>query len=201
MGPAPGYDGKADEKNGPGPGGPGCTGAPEGFLSHLIFWAYIAIIAFTIIVVPISVSLVSHRSVSLVGVYIGSTFIFQAGAVSLIGLSPNKMLDFAVVLSIGLGLIFTEFLILDTLAHRSPRVQGWIDKVEKKARKIQFIGKYGQYTLIPLMWIPGIGLYGGAIISWILEFDRSRSIVLLFVGWFVACSVVLSLVLGILTLL
>lgn len=201
MGPAPGHDEKATGGNGPGTGGPVLAGAPVGVRSRLIFWAYIAIIAFTLIVAPVAVSLVSHRSVSLVGVYIGSTFIFQAGAVSLIGLSPNKILDFAVVLSIGLGFIFTEFLILDTLAHRSPRVQGWIDKVEKKARKIRFIGKYGQYTLIPLMWVPGIGLYGGAIISWILEFDRPRSIVLLFLGWFVACFAVLSLVLGILTLL
>jgi uncharacterized membrane protein len=168
--------------------------------SGSLFWAYIAAIVFTLLVVPLIVILVSQRSIGLIGVYLGSTFVFQAGAVGLISLSPNKVMDFIVVLSIGLGFILAEFTILDVLAKSSSRVKRWIDRVEKKAGRIKFIKKYGIYTLIPLMWIPGIGLYGGAVISWILEFNRPRSIVLLFIGWFIACLAVLSLVLGILNM-
>ncbi len=161
-------------------------------------WRYPVVIALSIVLIPAGILVATGQPVLYTGAFVGSTLVLQAAAVGLLVISGHKIADFLIILSIGLGFILLEFLILDTLAHTSARVQRWVDRVAQKAKKLGFIKKYGVYTLVPLMWIPGIGLYGGAVIAWILEFERRRSIALLFAGWVIACFAVLLVITGVL---
>jgi uncharacterized membrane protein len=174
---------------------------PERKKAGRIIWIYAAAIILTLGIIPPGILAAAGQPYVLAGALVGSTFVFQAAAVGLVAFTPTALAGFIIILSIGLGFIFIEFFILDTLAYTSQRVKRWIDKVSGKARKLRFIKKYGIYTLVPLMWVPGIGLYGGAVISWVLEFERIRSIVLLFLGWFIACLFVFLLVSGVLAAL
>jgi uncharacterized membrane protein len=55
--------------------------------------------------------------------------------------------------------------------------------------------------LIPIMWIPGLGLYGTPVVAWILHWRKSRSILLMLTGWLIACLAVLLTAQGILSLI
>jgi uncharacterized membrane protein len=55
--------------------------------------------------------------------------------------------------------------------------------------------------LIPIMWIPGLGLYGTPVVAWILHWRGSRSILLMLTGWLIACLAVLLTAEGILSLI
>lgn len=174
---------------------------PERKKAGRIIWIYAAAIILTLGIIPLGILAAVGQPYVLAGALVGSTFVFQAAAVGLVAFTPTALAGFIIILSIGLGFIFIEFFILDTLAYTSQRVKRWIDRVSEKAKRLRFIKKYGIYTLVPLMWVPGIGLYGGAVISWVLEFERIRSIVLLFIGWFIACLFVFLLVSGVLAAL
>jgi len=47
--------------------------------------------------------------------------------------------------------------------------------MEKKTRKYPQIQKYGPISCTFIAWIPGIGLYGTPVISWILRWKRILS--------------------------
>lgn len=187
---------------------PGEAGGPRtlgGWRSNLLIHGedcrtiriYLFVIFLAAGVIPIVVMLETGRSVIVVGAILGSTFILQAGAVSLVPLSSYPLADLLVIALIGLAFILAEFLIIDTLSYL-PRIKRWIGRISEKAKGNRFIDRYGIYMLVPLVWTPGIGLYGGVGIAWLLKFDRFRSVLLLFLAWSVACLVVWLVMNGIL---
>jgi uncharacterized membrane protein len=153
-------------------------------------------IAIFLVVIPLATLTFSDLHPALLGPVIGATFILQAGAVGLAGMGGHPILSFTGIVSVGLAFILIEFDILDALSTKSERVARWIRIFDEKARRISLIERFGMYTLVPLMWIPGIGLYGGVIIAWLFGWDRRHAILLMFSGWIIACTAVLLVVLG-----
>jgi uncharacterized membrane protein len=160
-------------------------------------WYHLAAIFLFLIVLPLTVLLYAGAHPGFLIPAIVSTFLFQAAAVGLVSLGNDPALGFLTIASIGIAFILIEFEFLIALSARSRKVAAFIRAVEKKARKLRFIERYGAYTLIPLMWIPGIGLYGGVIIGWLFGWDQRKVLALLVTGWLIACFVVLLLVTGI----
>ena len=151
-----------------------------------------------LLVIPLAALVFSGMNPALLGPVIGATLLLQAGAVGIVSISGHPVVHYTGIVSVGFAFILIEFEILDALSTESKRVAGWIARVDEKARKLTLIERYGVYTLVPLMWIPGIGLYGGVIIAWIFDWNRRQAIALLATGWLLACSAVLLFVLGLL---
>lgn len=166
-----------------------------------IFGLRIFFIILFLLVIPLFAITGFGMHPAFLGPVIGATALFQAGAVGFAGPIGHPVYFFLAVVSIGLALILMVFEVLDAIATESKRVAGWIEAVDKRAQKITFIERYGVFTLIPLIWIPGIGLYGAVIISWIFQWKRLYAVALLFTGWLVACSAVLLVIMGVLQII
>jgi uncharacterized membrane protein len=153
------------------------------------------------IVVPIGVGLAFEVSPGAMLGLASSVILFQAlAAVVGLGLTIHPVFVLAVMTSVALTVILTIFEVCDTFAHRSTRVQGWIEKMKVVSERSGTFHKYGELALFPIIWIPGIGLFGCALIAWIFQWRGPKAILLMLMGWVVATLVVMLASLGIVSL-
>jgi uncharacterized membrane protein len=162
----------------------------------------IAIIFVGAILIPVSVGLSFGVSPGAMMSLVTSVIIFQALA-AVIGLGLNIPPGFvlAVMTSVALTVILTVFEICDAFAHRSTRVQGWIAKMKDFSEKSDKFNKYGELALLPIIWIPGIGLYGCALIAWIFQWRGVKAIGPMLIGWIIASLVVMIASLGLISIM
>ena len=55
--------------------------------------------------------------------------------------------------------------------------------------------------LIPIIWIPGIALYGSPIIAWIFQWEEIPAIACMVTGWLMASSLVAAGAVGIISII
>jgi uncharacterized membrane protein len=103
--------------------------------------------------------------------------------------------------SVATGVFLSIFIICDIFSNRWARITRWIAKIQATMGKYQFLNRYGEYMLVPIMWMPGIGLYGTPVVAWFLHWRRPRSILLMLTGWLIACLTVTGMTEGILKML
>ncbi|MDD1653276.1 MAG: hypothetical protein LUQ64_01885 [Methanomicrobiales archaeon] len=142
--------------------------------------------------VPIGLGLLLGVSVGAILSLIGSAVLLQAGAPPIglaLGLEPVGIIIIMACFALGMVLAVREA--CESLALSSDRVKAWIDSMEEKTRKYPQIQKYGPISCILIAWIPGIGLYGTPIISWILKWKRITSTVFTVLGFTIASIFVL----------
>jgi len=113
------------------------------------------------------------------------------------GLPPGIII--AVMACFALGMVIGIYEILDTMALTSPKVKGWLDKIEGKMGKLQKFHKYGAFACIFLSWIPGLGLYSTPMIAWVLRWNKWLSIICTVVGFSIVAIFFMLLTMGILT--
>jgi uncharacterized membrane protein len=118
-----------------------------------------------------------------------------------IGLGLHPLLLLPIMTSVAAGVIIGIFRVCDLFSGRSERVARWIGKVRGTLDRYPGWCTYGEFMLIPIMWIPGLGLYGTPVVAWILHWRGSRSILLMLTGWLIACLAVLLTAEGILSLI
>ena len=106
-----------------------------------------------------------------------------------------------VAASVAIGVFLGIFIICDIFSNRWARITRWIAKIQATMGKYQFLNRYGEYMLVPIMWMPGIGLYGTPVVAWFLHWRRPRSILLMLTGWLIACLAVTGVTEGILKVL
>lgn len=153
------------------------------------------------IVIPVSVGLLCGVSPGVMLGLASSVILFQAlAAVVGLGLTIPPAFVLAVMTSVALTVILTIFEVCDTFAHRSTRVQEWIGKMEDVFERSATFHKYGELALLPIIWIPGIGLFGCALIAWIFQWRGPRAILLMLMGWVVATLAVMLASLGIISI-
>ena len=123
---------------------------------------------------------------------IGSAILLQAAAPPIglaLGLEPPGIILIMACFALGMVLAITE--VCESLSLSSRRVKNWIDNMEKKTRKYPQIQKYGPISCTFIAWIPGIGLYGTPVISWILRWKRILSTFFTVLGFTMASIFVL----------
>ena len=103
--------------------------------------------------------------------------------------------------SVAIGVFLGVFMICDIFSNRSARITRWIGKIQATMEKYQFLNRFGEYLLIPIIWMPGIGLYGTPVVAWFLHWRRPRSLLLMLTGWLIACLAVTGVTEGILHIL
>ncbi len=160
-------------------------------------WKAGIIVAIGIIAIPLAIGAIfGIPPAEMLGI-VSSVILFQAFAVLVgLGFSLYPGVILILVTSVACAIIFLIFEIADTFADSSERVQGWIKKMEGVARSSDRFSRYGELVLVPVIWIPGIGLYGCALIAWIFGWRGVRPILLMLIGWVIACLVVLFMALG-----
>jgi hypothetical protein len=152
-----------------------------------------------LVIVPVSIGLAGGISPPQILGFIVSILLLQGLAPAAgIGLGipvPHLLL---ILTSVAAGVIIGIYEICDIFHERSERVARWIGKIEGVLDKYPFLKSYGEYMLVPIMWVPGIGLYGTPVIAWVFGWRGLRAVLLMLTGWLIACLSVLGMTKGVL---
>jgi BASS family bile acid:Na+ symporter len=148
-------------------------------------------IAFAV-AIPVGLGLIFGVPVGAILSLIGTTILLQAGAPAFgaaFGLEPPAILIIMAFFALGMVLAIREA--CESLALSSEKVKKWVDGMGKKTEQYPQIQKYGPISCVLIAWIPGIGLYGTPIISWILGWKRITSTFFTVLGFVIASIFVL----------
>jgi uncharacterized membrane protein len=103
--------------------------------------------------------------------------------------------------SFGVSVIFVLFGICDLFAERSEWLHKHLKKIEAITQKSKMFKKYGIYTFIPFIWVPGVGLYGCVMIAWLFKWRSARAGAIILAGWILAALLVLLTSIGIFSII
>jgi len=133
---------------------------------------------------------------------VASILILQPFAVVVgLGLGINPISLLLIMCSFGISVIFVLFGICDVFAENSEWLRTHLKKIETITQKSDMIKKYGMYSLIPFIWVPGVGLYGCVLVAWLFRWRGLRSVAVIFAGWMLATALVMLASLGILEII
>lgn len=155
-----------------------------------------------ILVLPICIGYAD--SVALINILglITSVLIFQPFAIVIgFGLGFHTIPLMLIMCSIGLAIIFGLGRTCDMFADRSEWLGRQLGKVEAIAQKSRLFKKYGMMSLILLIWVPGVGLYGCVMIAWLFRWRGARAVTVIFAAWMLAILIVLLASMGILAVI
>ncbi|PKL64601.1 MAG: hypothetical protein CVV32_07985 [Methanomicrobiales archaeon HGW-Methanomicrobiales-3] len=150
-----------------------------------------------ILAIPLAIGISAGSTLHVTLGFIGSILILQPVATAagiLLGIPPVPVL--LIMLSIGISVIFIFFGICDLFAEKSAWLRSQLDKVDAIAQRSALFQKYGIITLIPFIWVPGVGLYGCVLLSWIFGWRDLKGISIILAGWMLAVFIVLGASLG-----
>ena len=131
---------------------------------------------------------------------VGSVLILQPVAVVVgLGLGIPPVPIMLIMISFGISIIYGLFAICDTCAERSAWLRKHIHSVQTIAEKSSLFQRYGIFTLMPFIWIPGIGLYGCVLLAWMFKWRGVKGVGVIMAGWIISSLLVLGASIGILS--
>jgi len=134
--------------------------------------------------------------------FVGSVLIFQPVAVAVgVGMDIPPLPVMLIMLSVGISVIYILFGICDLFAKKSAWLRDHLDNVDAIAKKSALFQKYGIFTIIPFIWVPGVGLYGCVLLAWLFRWRSIKGIGIILAGWMFAALLVLAASLGVLGLI
>jgi uncharacterized membrane protein len=151
-----------------------------------------------VIEIPLVIGLYNQNTVGEVFGMVVSIFILQPLAVAVglgVGMHPAQVM--LIMISFGISVILVLPGICDVFAGQSEWLQQNLKKIEDITRKSEMFRKYGIYTFIPFIWVPGVGLYGCVMIAWLFKWRSARAGAIILAGWILAAFIVLLTSLGI----
>jgi len=158
-------------------------------------------VAFFLMVVPLLLGLAFGVPPAEVFTLIASTFLLQAAA-AVVGLSlgqhPAVVLVFLTSVAVAVMIGILE--VCDLFAERSRLIQRLLRKVDAKTGQIDYLERYGALMLIPVIWIPGIALYGAPVVAWLFQYPRRTSLLCMTAGWAIAVIAVMAAAMGFVSL-
>jgi uncharacterized membrane protein len=163
----------------------------------------IALIAVTgVIEIPLVIGLYNQNTPGEIFGLVASIFILQPLAVAVgLGLGIHPVQVMLIMMSFGISVIFILFGICDMFAERSEWLHQHLKKIEAITEKSEMFKKYGIYTFIPFIWVPGIGLYGCVMIAWLFKWRSARAGAIILTGWILAAFLVLMTSIGIFSII
>jgi uncharacterized membrane protein len=166
-------------------------------LAKTVFFA-----AAGIIFIPVAMGVFYHIPLPILLGFIGSVLLFQPVAVAVgVGLGLPPLPVMLIMLSIGVSVIFVFFGICDIFASKSAWLREHLDKVDAIAKKSTLFQRYGILTIIPFIWVPGVGLYGCVLLAWLFRWRGIQGISIILAGWMLASFLVLLASLGVMGLI
>ena len=155
-----------------------------------------------ILAVPLAIGMYYQCTLHATLGFIGSILIFQPVAVAVgvaLGIPPVPIL--LIMLSIGVSVIFIFFGVCDLFAEKSAWLRNHLEKVNAIAQRSALFEKYGIITIIPFIWVPGVGLYGCVLLAWLFGWKGIKGIGIILAGWMLASLLVLGASLGVMGLI
>ena len=153
-----------------------------------------------IVLIPAGIGLVFRLSLLDIFGLVGSVLILQPMAVIVgvgLGIPPVPIL--LIMCSFGISIIFGLFAICDTFAERSAWLRKHLDSVQAIAQKSSLFQRYGIFTLVPFIWIPGVGLYGCVLLAWLFKWRGIKGIGVIMAGWIISSLIVLVASIGVMS--
>ncbi|MDT8358416.1 MAG: hypothetical protein RQ758_07950 [Methanomicrobiaceae archaeon] len=151
-----------------------------------------------ILLLPLYFGLLSGATLSSILALISSTLIFQAAAAAVglrLGIPPLTVLLAMTTVAIGVMILILE--ITDLFSGTSPRIASMLHRINEHTREMTLLRRYGPVMLIPVIWIPGIALYGAPLVAWLLQWRRDFSLLCMCLGWVLATLSVMAAAIGI----
>lgn len=167
---------------------------------NILTIALIAVLG--VIEIPLVIGLYNQNTPGEVLGLVASIFVLQPLAVAIglgLGIPPVQVM--LIMVSFGITIIVILFGICDMFAERSEWLQKHLKKIEAITQKSEMFRKYGIYTFIPFIWVPGIGLYGCVMIAWLFRWRSARAGVIILAGWILAALLVLLTSIGIFSII
>ena len=163
----------------------------------------IALILVTgVLVIPSAIGFYHNITLTQILGLVASILILQPFAVVVgLGLGINPFPMMLIMCSIGLSVIFVLFGSCDVFANRSEWLRRHLEKIDTIIQKSKMFRKYGIVTLIPFIWVPGVGLYGCVLIAWLFKWRGALAVTIIFAAWVLATLVVLLTSIGILAVI
>jgi uncharacterized membrane protein len=162
--------------------------------------ALIAVIG--VIEIPLVIGLYNQNTPGEIFGLVASIFVLQPLAVAIgLGLGIHPVQVMLIMVSFGITIIVILFGICDMFAERSEWLHKHLKKIEVTTQKSEMFRKYGIYTFIPFIWVPGIGLYGCVMIAWLFRWRSARAGVIILAGWILAALLVLLTSIGIFSII
>jgi uncharacterized membrane protein len=148
--------------------------------------------------IPLVIGLFNQNTVGEILGMVISIFILQPLAVAVgLGLGIHPVEVMVIMISFGISVILVLPRICDMFAERSEWLQKNLKKIEAITQKSEMFRKYGMYTFIPFIWVPGVGLYGCVMIAWLFRWKSVRAGAIILAGWILAALIVLMTSIGI----
>ncbi|MCX6685066.1 MAG: small multi-drug export protein [Methanoregula sp.] len=151
-----------------------------------------------LVVIPLTFADVAGVPLAPMLSFIGAILIFQpfAGPIGLVlGIPPWVILT--AMASVGLGAVIGIWAICDVFAKSWHRLDVLIRKVHERTHQSAGFQKYGMLMFFLFIWVPGIGLYGCALLAWLFEWRNAQHILVLMAGWMIAAVIVLAASMGV----
>jgi uncharacterized membrane protein len=153
-----------------------------------------------IVVIPVAIGSFFNLSLLHMLGLVGSVLILQPMAVVVgVGLGIPPVPIMLIMISFGISIIYGLFAICDTFAERSEWLRKHLNSVQTIAGKSSFFQRYGIFTLMPFIWIPGIGLYGCVLLAWLFNWRGVKGIGVIMTGWIISTLLVLGASIGVMS--
>jgi len=153
-----------------------------------------------IVVIPVVIGSFFYISLWHMLGLVGSVLILQPMAVVVgVGLGIPPVPIMLIMISFGISIIYGLFAICDTFAERSAWLRKHLNSVQTIAGKSSFFQRYGIFTLMPFIWIPGIGLYGCVLLAWLFKWRGAKGVGVIMTGWIISTLLVLGASLGVMS--
>jgi uncharacterized membrane protein len=160
------------------------------------------ILVIGVIEIPLIIGLHNQNTLAeILGLGVSILILQPLAVVVGIGLGINPFPVLLIMCSFGISVIFVLFGICDLFAERSEWLRKHLKKIEAITQKSEMLKKYGIYTLIPFIWVPGVGLYGCVLIAWLFRWRGAKAVTIIFAGWILATVLVLLTSMGILEII
>lgn len=145
-----------------------------------------------LVLIPVAIGLIFRVSLWDLFGFVGSILILQPMAVVIgVGLRIPPVPIMLVICSFGIAIFYGLFGICDSFAERSAWLRRHLDSVQTIAQKSSLFQRYGVLTLIPFIWIPGVGLYGCVLLAWIFKWRGIKWVGVIMAGWIISALIVL----------
>jgi len=155
-----------------------------------------------VIEIPLVIGLYNQNTLGEIFGLVASIFVLQPLAVVVglgLGIHPFQIL--LIMCSFGVSVIFVLFGICDLFAERSEWLHKHLKKIEAITQKSKMFKKYGIFTFITFIWVPGVGLYGCVMIAWLFKWRSARAGAIILAGWILAALLVLLTSIGIFSII
>jgi uncharacterized membrane protein len=155
-----------------------------------------------VIEIPLVIGLYNQNTPGEIFGLVASIFVLQPLAVAVgLGLGIHPVQVMLIMMSFGITVIVILFRICDMFAERSEWLHKHLKKIEAITQKSEMFRKYGIYTFIPFIWVPGVGLYGCVMIAWLFKWRSARAGAIILAGWMLAALLVLLTSIGIFSII